>query len=267
MNSRRPHVAVSGDATRTRRAAIVIVATALLVACGGSDDTSVDSSSPITSGSSTSSSTVPATTPPSQPTSAPTVAETTVAPTVAPISDPVAESTTPPVTEPVGTTPNTDTDADADTGGGYRPADATSPLAGGMSDPISSPLPDGIFWSWQYTSDGSTTRLALSQFFTGDACREQFGDADDACASDNETLYDPTETVTTSGDGVVTTVLVSDGAGGHDRFGVSAAEFMRLASGQDPAADAPAGYTFEQLPVTVTVRSGEVVALDQFFVS
>jgi hypothetical protein len=60
---------------------------------------------------------------------------------------------------------------------------------------------------------------------------------------------------------------VSNGAGGWDRFAVDASEFIGLAAGKEPAADAPAGFVFERHPVLITVSGGEVVAVDQVFMS
>lgn len=218
-----------------------LVAAAVLAACG-SDNDSADGG-PVTTGAPSASAT----------------GETVATPPT--ITEPPDASTT---TEPVATSPV------AETTGRYVPADddAPPPLVDGTSDPIENPLPDGTYWSWEYESNGSaTTEFVLSQLFTGDACLRQFGDSDEACASDNNTLYEPSATTMMSGAVGSATVLSPDGEGGFDRFSVSPVEFSRLVAGRTPAADAPTGFSFERHPVIITVRDGEVAAVDQVFMS
>ena len=229
----------------SRRVGVVFVAlltVSVLAACG-SDDTSSDggpdTSAPPSAGESGT----------SQPTTDSTAPE------------PAVESTASQPTEPAVTA------ASAGSAGGYVPVDlAAVPVIDGKSDPIEDPLPDGIYWSWEYTSDGDATFFVLSQLFNGDTCRQQFGDTEGACASDNETLYEPSATITMSGRVASATVL-SAVAGGFERFGVSPMEFGRLAAGLVPASDAPANFSFERHPVMVTVRGGEPIAVDQVFMS
>ena len=135
------------------------------------------------------------------------------------------------------------------------------------SDPILDPLPDGQYWTWGYTSDGDTVRFTLVQYFYGDACREQFGDAPDACASDNNTLATPS-TIVELADGAPTSVVTCcNEQSQFVSYRVSTSEFVRLAAGRAPAPDAPAGFTYENYSAVVTVRNGQAVAVDQVFTS
>lgn len=167
------------------------------------------------------------------------------------------------------TEPATTSVPEPETGGGWELAAdrEVPPLQDGKSAPISSPLPDGAYWSWDYVSDGSTVEFTLSQYFTGDACREQFGDGDGACASDNDTLYEPSAKVTMPAGTGSTTVIADNGEAGIDAYRVSPAEFARLVAGEAPASDAPDGFSFQPAAVIVTVRNGEVAAADQVFTS
>jgi hypothetical protein len=139
-------------------------------------------------------------------------------------------------------------------------------LVDGASDPIEVPLPDGVYWSWEYASADDSVEFVLSQLFTGDACRQRFGA--EACPSDNNTLYEPSTTITMAPAITSVTVLVAAGDGVRfDRFAVSAIEFARLVDGQAPAPDAPAGFSFERHPVVIVVTGGEIESVDQVFMS
>jgi len=188
------------------------------------------------------------------------------------VTEPEVESTQPPTTTSApGTSSPTTTSAPTTVVdvavGGYVPVDEVPVLVGGASDPIEVPLPDGVYWSWEYASAGDSVEFVLSQLFTGDACRQQFGDSAEACASDNNTLYEPSATITMSPGDQPATVLMSTGPAGFDRFRVSATEFARLVGGQVPAPDAPAGFSFERHPVVIAVSGGEIDSVDQVFMS
>lgn len=187
--------------------------------------------------------------------------------------DPVDTSTTvvdSVTTDPPEPTVPTGTSAPPDASiGEYEISSDPSPppLASGKSDPIQTPLPDGVYWSWEYESDGDEVEFVLTQLFTGDACREEFGDDDAACASDNNTRFEPRAVVTMPAGVGTVSVLGQDGQTGFDRYRVSPIEFARLAAGLAPASDAPAGFAFERHPVIVTFGDGKVVAVDQVFMS
>jgi hypothetical protein len=97
------------------------------------------------------------------------------------------------------------------------------------------------YWRWDYTSNGESVDFTLVQFFVGDACRDQFGDSDDACASDNNARF--------------------------RSHRISADEFTRVVAGRAPAADAPADYSYADYGVVVTVENGLAVAAEQLFTS
>ena len=243
-----PSVHSGRPTVRRRHAPIAALALVLLASCG-------DSAAPSDSAS---------TTPSSQ-------SETTVAaalgPTTVPTTVPTTASPAPAATEPaVASTQPTTTMSDV-APGGYVPVDAVPALVGGASDPIEVPLPDGVYWSWEYASAGDSVEFVLSQLFTGDACRQQFGDDDVACASDNNTLYEPTTTIKMAPGITSVTVLVASGGAGFDRFAVSAIEFARLVDGQAPAPDAPAGFSFARHPVVIVVTGGEIESVGQVFMS
>ena len=159
--------------------------------------------------------------------------------------------------------------AESTVGGWELLADRQIPaLPGGKSAPILSPLPDGVYWSWSYVSDGAAVEFTLSQYFTGDACIEQFGDGDGACASETGTLLEPSASVSMSAGTAAATVIVSNPDGSFDAYSVTSAEFVRLVAGTAPSADAPVGFAFQDYAaVIVTVRNGQVVAVDQIFTS
>ena len=149
--------------------------------------------------------------------------------------------------------------------GGYQ-AISSPPVASLQVDqktnPIIDPLPDGEYWSWDYTSDGQNVSFTLVQFFVGDACREQFDD----CASDNNTLQLPNATVGMSASAPTSVVWCCVG-GSFESYRVSNREFARLVAGFAPASDAPAGFAYSRSGAVVTVRDGQAVAVDQVFTS
>jgi hypothetical protein len=238
---------------RRRLVAIAVLGVASLAACGDSGDSSGNAS-----------------------TSSAVLSESTVATTASPATPRTTVSDVP--TSPAGTEPAVETTESPTTlvvppsevdvvTGGYEPTGAAPQLVGGATDPIEVPLPDGVYWSWDYASDGDSVEFVLSQLFTGDACREQFGDSPEACASDNSTLYEPSATITMPAGTASVTVLASNAEAGFERFAIDATEFTHLVAGEAPAPDAPAGFAFEAYGVIVTVSGGEVTAVDQVFIS
>ena len=155
------------------------------------------------------------------------------------------------------------------TSAGYEPSGTLSVpsfIENQKSDPILDPLPDGQYWSWDYTSDDERVSFTLVQYFFGDACREQFGDAEDACASDNNTLSSPSTTMPLAA-AAATSVIACCDDGRFTSYRVSTKEFARLVEGLAPAPDAPEGFTFARYGVIVTVRNGQAIAADQVFTS
>lgn len=240
-----PYVRSGRPPARRRHVPIAALALVALASCGDSD---APSGSAPTSPASQSDSTDAAA---PDPTTVPMTAPTTAAPE-------------PTVTEPAvaSTQPTTTSDVAA---GGYVPVDIVPALVGGVSDPIEVPLPDGVYWSWEYASAGDSVEFVLSQLFTGDACVQRFGA--EACPSENNTLFEPRATITMAPTSTSVTVFVAAGEAGFDRFAVSAIEFARLVDGQAPAPDAPAGFSFERHPVVIVVTGGEIESVDQVFMS
>ncbi len=183
-----------------------------------------------------------------------------------PGSSSVSPKSASPVTSPAKTEPASTA---APVGGGYEQLETPtfdSLFANQKSDPISDPLPDGQYWSWDYTSDGENVSFTLVQYFYGDACREQFGDGEDACSSDNNTLYSPSANVALA-DAAATSVGAWVGDGRFVSYRVSTSEFARLVAGHASAPDTPTGFTYERYAVIVTVRNGQAIAADQIFTS
>ncbi len=154
--------------------------------------------------------------------------------------------------------------------GGYEPSPSPNPASlatNQKSDPIVAPLPDGQYWSWNYTSDGDNVSFTLVQYFFGDACRKQFGTADEACASDNGTLYEPSATVRLTNTAATSVVTCCDNSSQFGSYRVSTSEFVRLVAGLTPAADAPTDFAYATYAVVVTVQNGQAVAAHQIFTS
>lgn len=246
-----------------RRSAPVVALSLVLFASCGSDD--AGDSAPVTSPSPTtvaSVSTTPVTTtqvttPPV--TSPPTTAPVTTPPTTAP-------ATTSPVTSPPTTAsaPTTTVDVVVEE---YASVEWVTPIVDGATDPITNPLPDGVYWSWTYAPSGDSVEFVLSQLFTGEACRERFGDSPEACASDNNTVYEPSATVMLTPGAGSATVLMSREAAGFERLAVSTTEFSRLVAGETPAEEAPAGFVFDRHAVVIVIDGGEIDTVDQVFMS
>jgi LysM repeat protein len=162
------------------------------------------------------------------------------------------------------------TSGSAATQGGYAPTTGTNPTSlstNEKTDPIVTPLPDGQYWSWDYTSNGDSVDFTLVQFFVGDACREQFGDSDDACASDNNTLDQPSTTVRLAEGAATSVVSCCDSNASFRSYRISADEFIRLVAGRAPAADAPGDFNYSDYGVLVTVENGLAIAAEQRFTS
>ena len=135
----------------------------------------------------------------------------------------------------------------------YRPLDGNgSPDFGDETDPVSTPLPDGIYWAWDanLSGDGGSVDFTLSQVFFGDACREVFGTSPEACASDI---------------GSDESTLASGVARDRERHGerhvhgpehveftfyrVPTTELARLLAGDAPSPGAPDGSDVDRQPV------------------
>lgn len=148
----------------------------------------------------------------------------------------------------------------------YREGYTGPTLSDQQSDPISIPLPDGDYWSWSYRADGSSVTFDLVQLLVGQACIDHFDVQEDACASDNGTVFEPSTTITMTADATESSVVWYEPSQIRS-FNVPTSEFIRLASGQPPSAGAPDGFQWEAWPVLVTVRDGRAVGAYQRFMS
>lgn len=142
---------------------------------------------------------------------------------------------------------------------------------GDRTTAITDPLADGLYWSDEYSSDGTTVTFRLVQRIRGDACVEEFGDAADTeCASDSGRITEPSTTVTMTADGVDTSIISNAGVGagsGFEAFRVPPEEFIRLAAGGAPRPGAPDGYSWVPFGVSVVIGGGRVIAAHQQFSS
>ena len=177
-----------------------------------------------------------------------------------------ASDDTTPATESADTTPAEPT-VDYVSAGFY----AGPEWVGDRTTAITDPLADGLYWSYDYSSDGTTVTFRLVQRIRGDACVEEFGDAADTeCASESGRLTEPSTAVTMTADGVDTSVISTAGAGagsGFEAFRVPAEEFIRLAAGDAPSPGAPDGYSWAPFGVGVVLSGGRVIAAHQQFSS
>ena len=180
-------------------------------------------------------------------------------------TEPVDPGSTTPPAAPSDTTAPAGGSEPAAAAGDYQAMSSPAPTSlqvDQRTDPIIDPLPDGEYWSWDYTSDGRNVNFILVQYFVGDACRERFDD----CASDNNTLQEPSATVSLSPAAPTSVVWCCPG-GSFESYRVSNPEFARLVAGLAPASDAPTGFSYSRSGAVVTVRDGEAVAVDQVFTS
>ena len=117
------------------------------------------------------------------------------------------------------------------------------------------------------SADASTITFELIQQFSGDACREQFGTAPEACASDIGFVDDPSATASMRVGFGAASVLDDRGGIDFTAYRITSNELARLLAGEPPADDAPEGYALAHHPYVVTVRNGSVTAADQMFIS
>lgn len=190
-----------------------------------------------------------------------TAAESTAANTTTPA--PVS-NTEPPTDEPSATDPPADSVEWVPAGTGIRPD------WGDRTTAIAQPLADGLYWSDNFSSDGTTVTFQLLQRIRGEACVEEFGDgADDACASDGGRVDDPVGSITMTADTPETSVIAFGAFTQSEirAYRVPAPEFIRLAAGQSPSPGAPENFEWSDFGSWVVVSGGRVVAAHQEFQS
>lgn len=167
-----------------------------------------------------------------------------------------------------GADPTTTAGADEPDRVEYRPLDGYAGPPIDRSDPVVTPLPDGVYWAWdaELSGGGESIDFTLSQVFFGDACREVLGTSEEACASDIGSDESVHATVSLEvGTGTASVTLFEGGIASY--YAVPTTELARLLAGDPPSPGAPAGLPWMPGPFVVTVRGGDVVAADQRFVS
>ena len=130
-----------------------------------------------------------------------------------------------------------------------------------------SPLTDGTYWasavrvrSGAAASDASSIEWYVTQALFGPSC-EAAGGTD--CANGYVPVLSPNRTMS-SPLSVLTSITVA--AESRQNFGVTSAEFARLAGGDAPSSAAPTGYAYRAYPYLITVTAGLVVAARQIWV-
>ena len=196
--------------------------------------------------------------------------------------DAVAVSTTRPPSDNSGDSGGDDDDTggtsqgtpnDEATTGGYTSLGEgyAGPDLGDSTAPITDPLADGVYWSWDQTvsGDGSAITFQLVQKVSGEACREHFGTSPESCASDIAFIQDPTTTASMRvGSGTASVLQVDATAGPFATYRITSEELARLISGEPPADDAPDGFVFDSVDAfVVTVQNGAATAADQIWIS
>jgi LysM repeat protein len=154
--------------------------------------------------------------------------------------------------------------ADEEPGGGYGPQ-TVELTPDERTEPITTPLADGVYFSQDYSAIGDTVTFTLTQYFLCDSSTNVADEPDVDCASGFGTLDEPTAPVDLAPDAVVT--VATGDLDDPTRADVTAAEFARLVAGEAPGADAPEGYEFSKFFMFVEVTDGAVVAGEQFYTS
>jgi hypothetical protein len=123
------------------------------------------------------------------------------------------------------------------------------------------PLPDGQYWSEDVVVvDGFRLRFALSQAFFGPTCATQL--SADACTGDHGLVTDPSREIVVAPEG---RAPISVAATDQKNYAVTADEIVNLVGGGTPSSDAPAGFAYHPYPYLLTVRTGEVVSMQQIW--
>lgn len=164
-----------------------------------------------------------------------------------------------------GASATTAPSAGAPSKGGYGPATVDLFPTGGGTDPVVSPLPDGHYWASTTSSDGTNVTFTLGQYFTCDGSQfEEYPELE--CPSGFDTISTPSATVRLASNAVVT-IATGSSLENQTLADVSPGEYTRLVSGQQPAADAPAGFVFLDWITFVEVKGGSAVAVMQMYTS
>lgn len=129
--------------------------------------------------------------------------------------------------------------------------------------PETGSLANGYYWATLGTSDpqAGTVTVKVVQAFFADACVEQFGAG--GCDNDMAVQAQPTRDVTFTADelGEVTVV-----AADRRNYAVPPTEFVALAAGVAPSADAPEGFEFQPYPMLLILEDGAATVVHQIWI-
>ncbi len=123
--------------------------------------------------------------------------------------------------------------------------------------------PDGAYWAellLPVDPSHPSFTFHVTQAFFADACAEELGI--DECPNDFGILSEPSLDADTALTDLTSVTVVTDD---RANFAVTAEELFSLASGDAPAAEAPAGFAFVPFPFLLTVRDGKVVEAHQIW--
>jgi hypothetical protein len=252
-----------------------LLAGVLFAACGSSGDVSVTTAGPTVAPATTTSAAPAPTTTVATTTSAPptTAARTTTAPpsTGGPVTDPPNTAPRPSIpritVKPTPTQPTGFTEVAMPI-----PPDASDPIDPAWVEPsgsLGTNVADGVYWGIvDGYGEGSDPfiDLVLSQVFFGDACVAALGI--DHCDGDIGTLDEPSGTLPAWTSDLQWVSVVDSGTEfvNPRAWGVSGDELLALVRG-DTVQGAPEGYFYTPFPYIATVQDGQIVALEQIWIS
>lgn len=133
--------------------------------------------------------------------------------------------------------------------------DRTMPVPEGTA-----PLPDGQYWSEAVVVNGLLLKFTLRQAFFGPACEAELGA--DACTGDHGLRTEPARDIDVATEGRAPISVVTEK---RQNFAVTSDEIVRLVGGNAPSADAPEGFVYRPYPYLLTVRTNEVVSIQQIW--
>lgn len=128
--------------------------------------------------------------------------------------------------------------------------------------------PDGVYYasvgeSGDPAPAAGSIVFEIVQLFTGPACIEHFGAADeDACVNDYGVETDPTSYVEVALDDQFISVV---DAATQQSYQISGAELYDLLLGNMPTAGAPAEYVYSGFGYLTTYKSGQITRLEQWW--
>jgi hypothetical protein len=202
-------------------------------------------------------------------TAAPATTEppTTDAPTTVADTEP-ATTEAPPETAAATTDGSVPTESSVALAGQYTEVPPPSVPDVSASISADNTHPDGVYYA-TVTEGGDPPPPAgevvfeLVQLFRGDACRQHFGDDEDACVNDYGVETDPTATLSVPLTGDVF-VSVAD-AITQKSLEITGTELYSLLHGDDPSAGAPEDYTYVGFGYFLTISGGKVTRLEQWW--